>query len=120
LRLLEPEQRISWIRHARMIRRRSGARKLEMDPRRSGGPLAASPLKITAVVLLSAARRGALLARVPSRQLQARLEALQPYAARQPGWHLFSRNVARLKVFELRRRSHPREASLALCALLDP
>jgi len=119
MHLLEPEQRTRWMRNARMIRRRSGARKLEMDPRRSSGKLAASPLQITAVVLLSAARRGPLLAPIPSRQLQARHEALQPYAARQPGWRQFSRNVARLRIFELRRRSHPREAALALRALLD-
>ncbi|HWG75771.1 MAG TPA: hypothetical protein VN660_03155 [Steroidobacteraceae bacterium] len=119
VRLLQPGERTRWIRHARVIRRRSGARKLEIDPRRSGGSLASSPLKIAAVVLLSAARRGALLGPVPPRQLQVRLEALQPYAARQPGWLQFSRNVSQLKVFELRRRSHPLEAGRALRALLD-
>jgi hypothetical protein len=120
LHLLEAAQRTRWIRHAPIIRRRSGARKLEMNPRRSAGGLAPAPLKIAAVVLLSAARRGALLSPVQSRQLRGRLEALQPYAARQAGWPQFVRNLVRLKAFELRRRGHPREAVLALRALLDP
>lgn len=120
LPLLESSQRRRWILQAPTIRRRSGTRKLEMNPRRSGLALAAAPLKIAAVVLLSTARRRDLLTPVPKHRLQARLALLQPYAARHAGWRQFGRGLARLKVFELGRGGHPRLAVTALRELLDP
>lgn len=119
LPLLESSQRGRWILEAATICRRSGTRKLEMDPRRSGLALAAAPLKIAAVVLLSPARRRELLTPVPSRRLQSHLAQLQPYAARHAGWRQFGRGLARLKAFKLYRSGHPSLAVTALRGLLD-
>jgi energy-coupling factor transporter ATP-binding protein EcfA2 len=119
LRLLQPSERRRWVGRAQTIRRRSGAEKLEINPRCNGWRLAPSPPQIVALVLLSKARRGPLLSRLPRRSQAARLAALQPYAAQQPGWRHFRRRLARVNAFELRRRGHPRQAVEALRALLD-
>jgi hypothetical protein len=110
------------IRASPIIRRRSGAEKYEFDLRRSGYRLAAAPLSIQALVLLSK-RRAAddrLLVPVSARRRAARLAALQPYAAAQPGWRRFKNSLAGVRTFELRRGSHPRAAVAALRSLLDP
>ena len=110
------------IRRSPIIRRRSGAEKYEFDLRRSGYRLAAVPLSIQALVLLSK-RRAAddrLLLPVTARQRAARLTALQPYAAAQPGWRRFEDSLAGVRTFELRRGSHPAAAVQALRTLLAP
>jgi hypothetical protein len=110
------------IRSSPIIRRRSGAEKYEIDLRRSGYRLAAAPLSIQALVFLSKRRAGddRLLVPLAARRRAARLTALQPYAAAQPGWGQFKRSLAGVRTFELRRGSHPDAAVAALRRLLDP
>ena len=109
------------IRHSPVIRRRSGVKKFELDLRRGGYRLAASPLQIGAVVFLStkSAGTGPLLRPLSKSRLLANLVKAQAYAANQPEWPIFKRRVRRLDAFELRRGSHPIEAVEALRALLD-
>jgi len=108
------------IRKSAVIRRRSGVRKFEVDLRHGGYRLAASPLKIAAVVFLSAqpAGKGPLLKPLLAGELLARLTTEQPYAANQPQWPAFCRSVSRLGAFELRRGRHPLEAVAVLGELL--
>jgi hypothetical protein len=109
------------IRSSPIIRRRSGAQKYEVDLRRLGYRLAPAPLRIEAVVFLSARRASdrRLLVSVPARERAARLTAHQPYAASQQGWQRFAKSLAGVRAFELRRGSHPRVAVEALRELLD-
>jgi hypothetical protein len=120
LRLLRAHQSARRIRASPMIRRRSGARKYEIDLRRGGYRLAAAALKIEAVVFLSKRRASdrRLLLPVAARELTLRLAAHQPYAASQPGWRSFVNNLAGVRAFELRRGSHPQAAVETLRKLL--
>lgn len=109
------------IRHSPVIRRRSGVKKFELDLRRGGYRLAASPLQIGAVVFLSpkGAGAGPLLRPLSKTNLLAKLAKAQAYATNQPEWPTFKRRVRSLAAFELRRGSHPIEAVEALRTLLD-
>jgi hypothetical protein len=109
------------IRHSPVIRRRSGVKKFELDLRRGGHRLAASPLQIGAVVFLSprSAGTGPLLIPLSKSEMLGKLAKAQAYAANQPEWPMFKRRVGRLDAFELRRGLHPIEAVEALRALLD-
>ena len=126
LRFLTPATRRRVVQRAGLIRRRSGVQKLEIDvrgPRTFGaaqGRLARLPLRIRAVVFVSAARAaaGALLVPLDRSVALARLAASQRYAASQPGWRQFRARVAALPAYELRRGEHPAEAAAALRALL--
>jgi len=111
---------VASIRRSPVIRRRSGVRKFEVDLRRGRFRLAPAPLRIEALVFLSAqqARTGSLLTRLSGRTVRHRLTVAQAYAAGQPEWPLFLRNVLRLPAFELYRGGHPREAVAALRGLL--
>jgi hypothetical protein len=101
------------------IRRRSGARKLEIDARRSGVRMARAPLDLATTVVLSPARaRGALLERIDSGRLLAALRRTQPYGARQPGWKALERALLRRGGYLLRRGGHPDEGVRALRSLL--
>jgi len=108
------------IRKSPIIRRRSGVRKFEVDLRRGGFRLAPAALQTSAVVFLSAqsASGGPLLRSLSRSAVQGRLTQAQAYAASQPQWPLFMRNVLRLEAFELRRGHHPLEAVNALRELL--
>jgi hypothetical protein len=108
------------IRNSPVIRRRSGVRKFELDLRSGNYRLAASPLRIGAVVFLSAEKSadGALLRRLSKTSLLARLTSAQAYASSQPGWATFARRLCDLGGFELRRGRHPLEAVQALRSLL--
>ena len=108
------------IRKSPVIRRRSGVRKFEVDLRRGGYRLAASPLKITAVVFLSpkSASHRPLLKSLSKSDLLAKLTAAQTYAANQPKWAAFCKSVSGLDAFELRRGNHPLEAVETLRTLL--
>jgi hypothetical protein len=121
LRFLAPGGDAAAIRKSPIIRRRSGIEKFEFDLRRSRYRLAAVPLRIAAVVLLSAesARMGPLVLPVRRSRLIAELRASQPYAARQPEWRTFSERASSLAAFELRQGRHPRESVDALQALLE-
>jgi energy-coupling factor transporter ATP-binding protein EcfA2 len=120
LRWLERARDVAAIRKSPVIRRRSGVRKFEVDLRQRDYRLAPSPLKIAAVVFLSAQNAGTrpLLKPLPTSGLLARLAANQGYAANQPEWSTFSKSVSKLGAFELRRGRHPLEAVEALDSLL--
>jgi hypothetical protein len=120
LRFLDRPGRAALLRGHSIIRRRSGVEKFEIDLRRPRYRLAPAPLHIGAVVFISprSAGAGALLAAVPKGRLIRQLAASQRYAAHQPGWSAFIKEVSRLPVFELRRGRHPLEAVEALEKLL--
>ena len=120
LRWIERETAAA-IRHSPVIRRRSGVKKFELDLRREGYRLAASPLQIDAVIFLSPKNvgKGPLLRPLSKSKLLTNLADAQAYAANQPEWPIFQRRVCRLDAFELRRGSHPIEAVEALRTLLD-
>jgi hypothetical protein len=120
LRWLGTTRDAAAIRKSPVIQRRSGVRKFEVDLRRGAYRLAASPLKITAVVFLSPQSAGdrPLLKPLSKSDLVAKLTAAQAYAANQPKWAAFRKGVLGLGAFELRRGSHPLEGVDALEALL--
>jgi hypothetical protein len=119
LHWLEPSDE-AMIRRSPVIRRRSGVRKFEVDLRRLPYRLAAAPLQLTAVVFLSSESAGGrpLLRALPKARMLSRLDAHQAYAANQPRWHTFTRNLACLDAFELRRGTHPGQAVGVLRQLL--
>lgn len=108
------------IRKSPVIRRRSGIRKFEVDLRRRGFRLARKPLRIVAAVILSphAAGNRPLLKPISTSQMLANLADTQTYAASQPQWKRFSRNMPGIDAFELRRGRHPNDAAEALRSLL--
>jgi hypothetical protein len=111
---------VPWLRGARVIRRRSGVRKFEIDVRDSQWTIATGALRLRASVLLSPrhTRQGGLLRPLSSAKLLARLQAEQPYAAGLPGWKAFCRRIGALPAFELRRGATPVESAHALRSLL--
>jgi hypothetical protein len=121
LRWVEPTRDVAAIRASPVIRRRSGVRKFEVDLRQGAYQLAASPLKIGAIVFLSAQKAGAapLLRPLAKSSVRARLMEAQAYAANQPQWPAFRKQVSRLDAFELRRGAHPLEAVDALRSLVE-
>ena len=120
LPFLDRAARAGVLRKASVIRRRSGVAKLEIDLRRPQYHLAAAPQRIRAVVFLSPARAGTASLLKPLRKSVAlrRLAASQRYAATQPGWSAFRRQLGALPAYELRRGAHPREAVAAVRELL--
>jgi hypothetical protein len=120
LRFLERTARAALRRGSVVIRRRSGVKKLEIDLRRAEFRLAKGPLRIRAVLFLSARRAagGPLLVPLPASAVRERLAASQRYAAHQPGWSAFSKRVSVLPAYELRRGTHPRESARVLGELL--
>ena len=121
LRWLEHSRDRAMVRRSPTIRRRSGARKYELNLRRRGYRLARSPLKIQAVVFLTTEPAGAqpLLRPLRRQEFLARLKTHQEYGIRQAGWNAFERKVTQVAGFEMRRGSHPAEAAAALRALLS-
>jgi hypothetical protein len=117
---LDRPREVNRIRRSPVIRRRSGARKFEVDLRARPFRLAAEPPRVRAVVFLSSASAagGPMLTRVPKTGLSGRLGRLQPYAAGLALWDPFCRGVARAGAFELRRGRHPRDSVVALRDLL--
>jgi hypothetical protein len=121
LRWVERSRDVAAIRASPVIRRRSGVRKFEVDVRRGAHRLAVSPLKIGAIVFLSAEKAGGgpLLRRLTKSSMYARLVEAQAYAAHQPEWPAFRRRVSGLDAFELRRGAHPSEAVDVLQSLVE-
>jgi hypothetical protein len=109
------------LRQSPVIRRRSGVRKYEIDLRGGGYRLAMRPLKIRAIVFLSAqsAAGKPLLKRLAQKETLPMLIHEQAYAANQPSWPSFIRSIKRLPFFELRRGPHPRESVAALRELIE-
>ena len=120
LRWVERAADAAVLRKSPVIRRRSGVRKFEVDLRSGKFHLAPAPLRIDAVVFLSAhmAGRRPLLTHLRPAIVRRGLTSAQAYAAGLPQWPVFLRNVARVPAFELRRGQHPREAVDALSELL--
>lgn len=111
-----------WLDGSPRIRRRSGVEKFEADLRQGPGRLAAAPLDLVGAVFLSAEMADdadALLSPVRASEAAARLRANQSYAAAQPGWDRFERQLVRRGIHELRRGRHPRDAVAVLHGLLD-
>jgi hypothetical protein len=115
-----PETTATTIRRSPIIRRRSGVEKFEIDLRATDFRLARTPLKIGALVFISAraAGHGELLRSLRRGEVRERLATNQPYAANQPGWTQFIKRVAPVPAFELRRGRHPAQAGEALQRLL--
>lgn len=120
LRWVERTRDAEAIRNSPVISRRSGVKKFEVDLRGGHYQLARTPLELGAIVFLSAAQAvgGSLLNPLSKPELLRRLTAAQAYAANQPGWAPFRRNISHLKAFELRRGRHPLEAVAALRQVL--
>lgn len=121
LHFIGDDRQREWLARAPMIRRRSGVEKHEADLRHGHGRLAPHPLELVGAVFVSreaAADPAALLRVLPPEQVIARLEADQPYASNQPGWHHFSHQLMQLGVHELRRGLHPQASVAALEQLL--
>jgi hypothetical protein len=94
--------------------------KFEVDLRRPEFRLARSPMKVAAIVFMSAqsARGTRLLTPVDGEETVARFKRSQPYAVKQPGWSIFRKRIAGAPAFELRRGHDPAQAADALQALL--
>jgi len=120
LHWLEKARDAALIRKSPVIRRRSGVKKFEIDLRRGAYRLATSPLKIAAVVFLSpeSADGHEPLRKLSKSSVLTKLRVAQAYAANQPEWASFSRNVLRIQAFELRRGRHPLESVEILNTLL--
>jgi len=120
LRFLSDARLRAAFRAAPVIRRRSGARKFELDARRAALPLAQGPLRLAAMVMLSPrrARRGRLLEPLARAERLAILTREQPYAAGQPGWRAFCTRLLRLPAYRLLRAAHPDVAVHELRELL--
>lgn len=121
LRWVDDPRDAALIRSSAVIRRRSGARKFELDLRAGRFRLAASAARVRAVVFLSkrSAPGGPLLRRLARRALLGGLRRDQAYAAGLPGWDEFCRGVTQAGGFELRRGRHPCDAAAALRDLLQ-
>ncbi len=121
LRWIAQGRTVARIRKSPVIRRRTGVRKYEIDLRRDGYPLTERPLKLSAIVFLSArpaADRVLLRRLLPSEALPILIQE-QAYAANQPSWNLFARTVKRLPFFQLLRGQHPSESAAALQGLME-
>lgn len=120
LRWIAQGRTLAKIRRSPVIRRRTGVQKYEIDLRGDDYPLIERPLKIGAIVFLSArtaAGRPLLKRLVPAEALPMLIRE-QAYAANQPPWALFTRSVKRVPFFELRRGQHPSESVAALRGLM--
>jgi hypothetical protein len=121
LRFVEDVATRQWIEHAPTIRRRSGVAKFEADLRRAPLAFSPAPLRLAAVVFVSAEQAvdaDDLLERVSGDTVPGLLAADQPYASGQPGWQAFVARASATGVYRLRRGGHPRDAVEALRGLL--
>ncbi len=109
------------IRRSPIIRRRSGVAKYELDLRDSGFPqIAASPLRVAALVVVSArrARTPRLLQRLSRPAAWRQLVAEQPVDGKGAIWTSLRRALLRVPAFELRRGAHPDAGVMELRAML--
>ena len=120
LRFVQDARLRTRLSAAPRIRRRSGIEKLEIDLRRPLFRLAPAPLRLRALVFLTANRRSArqpLLQPITRARSASGLARTQRYAAGHRGWRAFSERLQRLPVFELARPRHPQEAAQTLARL---
>jgi hypothetical protein len=120
LRWIAQGRAVAKIRKSPVIRRRTGVSKYEIDLRRGEHALAARPMKIGAIIFLSARPAAArpLLKRLLPAQALPMLVREQAYAANQPPWKLFTRSLTQVPFFELRRGPHPSESVAELRELM--
>ena len=121
LRFIDDAPLRRWIASAPVIRRRSGVEKFEADLRVGHGRVATAPLPLAGAVFVSADPASSsreMVSRLSSDETLARLVVDQPYAAAQPGWDRFARQLAHAGAYVLRRGSHPRDGVRALRDLL--
>jgi hypothetical protein len=109
------------IRKSPVIRRRSGVRKFEVDLRHKRFRTARAPMKIIGAVFLSPRGAGAhpALTRLSESSLLAGLSDSQAYCRALPQWRPFTKKLARLESFELRRGLHPADTATVLRSLLS-
>ena len=121
LRWIAQRRHVARIRRSPVIVRRSGVRKYEIDLRGGEYQLAGRPMKLGAIVFLSSQRAhdGHLLRRLSRAEALPMLVQEQAYAAGQPPWTAFTRNVTPLPFYELRRGQHPSEAVAVLRELIE-
>jgi hypothetical protein len=121
LRWLRQSPVRSIISGSPVIQRRSGIEKFEVDLRRKEFRLAKAPLKIIGVAFLSpqSGGPGSLLKPLSSSETLARLKREQAYGESLPQWRSFSRNLLRLRGFEMLRGPHPAASAQALRSLLQ-
>jgi hypothetical protein len=121
LRLIDSARTAARIARSRVIRRRSGIAKFEVDLRRLGCRIARTALRIEGIVFLSTrqAAADATLRTLSARQLIARLRAAQPYSSGLPSWAAFRARLAGIAGYELRRGGHPAESAVAIRHLLE-
>lgn len=110
----------SRIRRSPVIRRRSGEKKYELDLRTARLRLAASPLRIEAVVVATARSAGErdLLVALPAAQVWRRLVAEQPQVPRGRAFTQLQRALRAVPGYELRRGAHPDDGARAIATLL--
>jgi len=121
LEFLAPGPLLRQIRQSPVIRRRSGARKYEVDLRAiRGGQIASAPLPLAATVFLTRgkSRRPTDPRLLEPKALLARLRREQPYAAGLLNWPEFERRIVAVPAYELCRTEHPDIAVRQLQALL--
>lgn len=109
------------IERSRIIQRRSGARKFELDLRELPGRIVHAPLQVVATVLLSqrTAAPARALKRLDRDAFVSRLRREQPYALGRSNWADFERRIVDVPSYELRRMGHPDAAVRQLRSLLE-
>jgi hypothetical protein len=121
LDLLQPGTLRRSIERSRIIQRRSGTRKIEVDLRALRGKIVRAPLRLAATVFLS--RRLAVSPRalkpLEREASIGRLRREQPYALGRPSWRDFERRIVDVPSYELRRTKHPDVAVRELQGLLE-
>lgn len=103
--LIEDRRARRIVANAPCIQRRSGTRKREIDLRPGGTRFAPKPLRIVAVVVLSAkaGKSAQPLVAIGGEQVRRALRDEQHYAMSQPGWPEFEKRLVRLGGFQLHR-----------------
>ena len=108
------------VRRAPVIRRRSGVRKHQLDLRLQGARLAARPIQLAGVLVLSPrrARAGSELRPLGAKELVRMLRVTQPYATRHPRWRELERLLVRRGGHLALRGADPLQTSRAALGLL--
>ena len=122
VRFIRDRALADYIRSAPRIRRRSGARKLEVDLMGDTLRPELGPVTVSALVMLSPepAQTNNPLQSLAFDEIRPVLERDQGYASGRPEWSTFIRAARRLPCYRLFRPEHPDQAAKALRTLLDP
>ena len=120
LALLEPGSLRGLVEQSRLIYRRSGATKFEMDLRRLGQGNLENSVGFAATIFLTqkTAGSGSALEKIDRADMLTRMIEEQPYAVGLPGWDDFCETLVDRPAYELRRTNPPAAAIRELRALL--